>query len=163
MKQVQYRGMVAFDIPDNWQEDTDDDTAGLFYDDSEHGGLLQLSLTSADNPNPVTTDMLRAMLDSLTAAKTKTVETLPNGNVLMSYVTPNREDGQLRVIFFWIAASLIAPNAVRIANFSYTVQAAHAAGLGTQKTIAQLDKSIRNAVFTPLSQTSASLNVQTEA
>ena len=153
MKQVQYRGMVTFDIPDNWQEDTDDDTAGLYYDDNEHGGLLQLSLTTADNANPVTTDMLRSMLDSLTAAKTKTLETLSNGSVLMSYVTPNREDGQLRVIFFWILAGLAAPNSVRIANFSYTLPAAHAAGLGAQKTVAQLDKSVHNAVFTPLPST----------
>ena len=148
MKTVSYRdGLVTFEIPDNWIEDTDDETPGLFYEDVAEAGILQLSITTATNPNTVTTEMLTAMLDSLTKSKTKSLETLTNGNVALSYVTPSKEDEQLRVIFFWILGNLVPPNQARIATFSYTVLAANAAGFGTQRTIAQLDKSIRNAIF----------------
>ena len=157
MKQVCYRdGLVTFEIPDNWIEDTEDETAGMFYEDVAEAGILQLSITTATNPNPVTTELLTAMLDSLTKSKTKALEILPNGNVALSYITPNREGEQLRVIFFWIIGNPVPPNQARIATFSYTTLAANAVGFSTQRTVAFLDKSIRNAVFSP--QAAASLS-----
>ena len=148
MQKVAYRGgLVTFEIPDNWIADTEDETAGMFYEDAAEAGILQLVITTATNPNTVTTEMLTAMLDSLTRSKTKALETLPNGNVALSYVTTDKEDEQLRVLFFWIIGNPVPPNQARIATFSYTTLAANAAGFGTQRTVAMLDKSIRNAVF----------------
>ena len=155
MQTVTYRGgVVTFEIPDNWIEDTDDDEAGLFFEDSDDAGLMRLYITTASNPNAdtVTAEMLLPMLDSLTTSKTKTLETLPNGNALLSYVTKEKGDaqegdGQMRVIFFWIVGNPVPPNHARIANFSYTVLAANAVSFASQRIIAQLDGSIRNARF----------------
>ena len=148
-----YRGgVVTFEIPDNWIEETDtDDEAGLFYEDAEDAGLLRLYITTAHNPNAenLNAEMLVPMLDSLTTSKTKTVELLPNGNALLSYVTKEKGDGQLRVIFFWIIGNPVPPHHARIANFSYTVLAANAVSFGSQRLLAQLESSIRNARFSP--------------
>ena len=152
MKTVTYRsGVVTFEIPDHWIEDTDDDEAGLFYEDADDAGLMRLYITTASNPHAdnVTADMLLPMLDSLTTSKTKHLEILPNGNALLSYITKEKDDGPLRVIFFWVVGNPVPPSHARIANFSYTMLASHVVSPAAQRVVTQLENSIRNARFSP--------------
>jgi hypothetical protein len=150
MKTVTYRdGVVTFELPDNWVEETDDDGAGMYYEDADDTGLMRLSITTASNSNAdnVTAETLMPMLDTLTTSITKTLETLPNGNALLSYITQERGDGKLHVVFFWVVGNPVPPNHARIANFSYTMLATKVANPASQRTVTQLENSVRNAHF----------------
>lgn len=149
MQQMNYRNAVMFNVPDDWVEDVDlDDESGLYYEDVEDAGILRLSLFTVQNPNQVTSDMLAQVLDAMSDSKTKKLEILKNGNALLSYTTKARqEDGSLEILYVWIVGNPLPPHHARIANFSYTMEAAAALSAKTQNAVAMLENSIRSAEF----------------
>ena len=149
MQQMNFRNTVAFNIPDDWVEDVDlDDEAGLYYEDMADAGILRLSFSTAQNPNPVTSELLAQVLDAMSNSKTKKLEVLKNGNTLLSYTTKERqEDGSLDILYVWIVGNPLPPHHARIANFSYTVEAVNVLSAKTQNAVTMLEHSIRNAEF----------------
>ncbi len=149
MQQMIYRNAVTFSVPDDWVEDVDlEDESGLYYEDVEDAGILRLSLFTVQNPNQVTSDMLAQVLDAMSNSKTKKLEILKNGNALLSYTTKARqEDGSLEILYVWIVGNPLPPHHARIANFSYTMEAAAALSAKTQNAVAMLENSIRSAEF----------------
>lgn len=149
MQQMIYRNAVTFSVPDDWVEDVDlEDELGLYYEDVEDAGILRLSLFTVQNPNQVTSDMLAQVLDAMSNSKTKKLEILKNGNALLSYTTKARqEDGSLEILYVWIVGNPLPPHHARIANFSYTMEAAAALSAKTQNAVAMLENSIRSAEF----------------
>lgn len=148
MQQMNYRNAVTFAIPDDWVEDVDlDDESGLYYEDVEDAGILRLSLSTMQNPNPVTSELLAQALDAMSNSKTKKLEILPNGNALLSYTTKERQENGLHIIYVWIMGNPLPPHRARIANFSYTIEAAAALSAKTQNAVTMLERSLRNAEF----------------
>ena len=149
MQQMIYRNTVTFHVPDDWVEDVDlEDESGLYYEDVEDAGILRLSLFTVQNPNQVTSDMLAQVLDAMSDSKTKKLEVLKNGNALLSYTTKARqEDGSLEILYVWIVGNPLPPHHARIANFSYTMEAANALSAKNQNAVAMLENAIRGAEF----------------
>ncbi len=143
-KHVFYRGgLVVFSIPRDWIEEYEPEGGGMFFAEGEDTGTLRLNVTTFSSPRAITADSAREFLATLGLP----VETLQNGNALATRVTKTTDQGQKIVIYSWHLSGSLAPETIRLANFTYTVLASMTQSSATVNDLAFIEASIRHATF----------------
>jgi hypothetical protein len=146
VKRVRYRGgILEFEIPDDWTEESAAEGAA-YYRDRPGTGTLRLRTVTACPPETVQQRHVVEAAASSAQPEDPAPELLPNGNALRCYWREGVEGGVPVRVRYWQLASAAPPSTVRVAIFSYTVLPSESA----EAVLAMLDGEIRQAAFTSL-------------
>lgn len=147
-KQINYRGgLVVFALPVTWIEEYEPEGGGVFYAPGDDTGTLRLDVITAKSPNPVTSADSAGIL-----LKTgdSDVESLPTGSAIAKHVSREIDRGTPITIYWWSVASVVEPNHVRIASFSYSILSSQEQSKRTALDLSFLEQSIRDIRFSPV-------------
>ncbi|MEP2990925.1 MAG: hypothetical protein ABJN61_11680 [Flavobacteriaceae bacterium] len=146
-KEINYRGILKFVIPDNWIEEYDDTHGGSFYEDSELSGTFRVKLLSLTAPLEKGNLSVLDFLNDINAINSEAV-LLPNSNGFKKFKENTTESGHEINIFYWTIAQKLNKNKFRLANFSYTILTSQLHKRTTIEAIDFLSNQIVNAEFT---------------
>jgi hypothetical protein len=155
MKTIVYRdGVVTFRIPARWREEYSDIEGGTFYRDHPHSGTLRLSIVTAVSPKEAQSrsafDVLQGIANNLRNDGVEgTTKDRKDGNAVLKYEEAGSEQGMRLTIFYWIVANALPPRHVRVATFSYTINAGQRNQSQIQHDLEMLDAEIEAASFSP--------------
>lgn len=147
-KQINYRGgLVVFALPGTWIEEYEPEGGGVFYAPGDDTGTLRLDVITAKSPHPVTSADSAAVL-----LKTgdSDVESLPTGTAIAQHVSREVDRGTPITIYWWSVASVVEPDHVRIASFSYSILSSQEQSKRTALDVSFLEQSIRDIRFSPV-------------
>lgn len=167
LKTILYRGgLVSFEIPADWAEEYEEDGGGTFYSARPNAGTLYLSVITAKMDGGI--DASIASRQTITLAErsaaqevgtTPVVTALPNGSVV-SYFTcpgsragasslrcPGEDNGRPLTMHRWLLGAGLQPDVMRLASFTYAVEAAFDADAGNVADVEVIDAAIKRAVF----------------
>ena len=147
-RKINYRGGLAvFALPGTWIEEYEPEGGGVFYAPGDDTGTLRLDVITAKSPNPVTSADSAAVL-----LKTgdSNVESLPTGAAIAKHVSREVDRGTPITIYWWSVASVVEPDHVRIASFSYSILSSQEQSKRTALDLSFLEQSIRDIRFSPV-------------
>lgn len=148
MKNISYNGgVVEFSIPANWTENYDPDRGGIFCDPSPDSASLRLNMITAKSPAPITENSATEALKALKHFQSGHVESLPNGNALLTSSGPATEEGHQLHMFYWIVANPVKPDHIRVAIFTYTLLEGQQDQKRFKDEMSLLESEIRKASF----------------
>src|SRR5262245_38569515 len=146
MKTIRYRGgVVTFRIPAHWVEEYEEEGGGTFYDEDSDTGTLRLSTLLLSSNDPVTARTAWSILEGRKEPTKSDIIDLGKGNAMVRYVHEAEEDGVPLSIHYWEIANPVPPRHVRVALFSFTVDAAAAEDVVEQ--LALIDRELRHCEF----------------
>jgi hypothetical protein len=147
-KQINYRGgLVVFALPGTWIDEYEPEGGGLFYAPGDDTGTLRLDVITAKSPNPVTSADSGAILSRTGDSH---VESLPTGAAIAKHVSREVDRGTPITIYWWSVASVVEPDHVRIASFSYSILSSQEQSERTVLDLSFLEQSIRDIRFSPV-------------
>jgi hypothetical protein len=147
-KQINYRGgLVVFALPGTWTEEYEPEGGGVFYAPGDDTGTLRLDVITAKSPNPVTSADSGAVL---LKTGNSHVESLPTGAAIAKRVSREVDRGNPITIYWWLVASVVEPDHVRIASFSYSILSSQEQSERTALDLSFLEQSIRDIRFNPV-------------
>ncbi|WP_431122270.1 hypothetical protein [Flagellimonas flava] len=120
IKEIDYRGILKFNIPFDWVEEYDDEHGGTFYEDSPLSATLRLKLMTLHTPKGSFFKDAKSILDNI-IKKGSEAMLLPNDNALKMFFEQTVDSGHEITIYYWSLVQFLRPNHVRLSNFSYTV------------------------------------------
>ena len=170
MKDIAFAdGQIRFRVPASWVEGKEKDGSGAFFDESREAGTLRLKLmtfTSDDDlAGHIAFDELENAIEravvlckgtrieakhlpaSMDPEPGQKLEALPNGNALRSHREEAVANGERTLFHVWLLASIDPPHRMRLAVFSFTVTATDANDLDARRTVAAIEREIREAQF----------------
>jgi hypothetical protein len=148
LKKISYRGgVVEFFIPASWIEEYEKDGGGIFYDPSPDSATLRLNVITAKAPAPLKENSATETLKGLRQAQSGRIESLLNGNALLTYSKPATEAGHKLQMFYWMIANPVKPDHIRIATFSYTLLEGQQEQKRFKDELSLLESEIRKATF----------------
>jgi hypothetical protein len=149
LKTINYRGLLQFRIPASWTEASDKDGGGRYFaPGGGDTGVFRVSITSGTaQPGKAVDAIATSVLESYASQFGTLVQRLPSGMGMVSYDKSVEESGRPMVIRFWYLAQVILPNFLRIADFSYTLQAAVANDPRFIEERNLLDQEVKSAIF----------------
>ncbi|MGO4377661.1 hypothetical protein AB4Z19_05280 [Pseudoduganella sp. RAF19] len=147
-KQINYRGgLVVFALPGAWVEEYEPEGGGVFYAPGDDTGTLRLDVITAKSPHPVTSaDSASVLLKT----GDSDVESLPTGAAIAKHVSREVDRGTPITIYWWSVASVVEPDHVRIASFSYSILSSQEQSKRTALDLSFLEQSIRDIRFSPI-------------
>lgn len=149
-KRINYRGILRFEIPEDWIEEYDDEDGGTFYKDHPTSGTLRIKLISINIPENLSTKSTMSILNDLIPKKTSETILLPNKNAYNMFYEQLVENGTDITIYYWSLVQSIQLNKTRMANFSYTILSKEVSSERIQKEIEFVTQQIENAEFETL-------------
>ena len=120
---VRNGGIVRFVVPAAWVESQDDDGTPVYFAERENSGALRLSLTTFKSPTQVTEASAQEILVGLRGIAPDSIRVLPNGNAVATQTSRAEDDGTPIVTYWWYIANPVRPSHVRLAVFSFTIEA----------------------------------------
>ena len=148
LKEINFHsGVIKFKIPSNWKGEYGDDGKGAFYEDAPDTGTLRLNVITLEAPPDAKGNLLVLALSSIPGIDQENIEMLDNGNALAHAVQRTEEEGKKYTLYWWYLANHVAPNYVRMANYSYAILTSKENDRKTKKEIELLERQIKNAVF----------------
>jgi hypothetical protein len=149
LKEINFKGVIKFKIPSNWEEVYADNGKGIFYEDAPDAGTLRLDVITAEAPPDAKGNLLVLALSSLPGVDQEDIEILDNGNALLHVVDRSDERGTKFTLHWWHLANYVTPNYVRIASYSYAILTSKENSRKTKEALELLERQIKNAVFNP--------------
>jgi len=140
-------GWLRFRVPGTWKQEGAAGGALVFRDRSAESRTLRLELHTASWPDTVDEAAVAASFRGSLPEKDRSVEPLPNGNVLLKWLEPAREGGRDFVVYRWRLGRPRPPHEVRIAAFSLEVEAERARDVVVQADLAAIEREIRDAAL----------------
>ncbi len=138
-KDIRYmRGLVEFQIPDNWIAQYDEWDRGTYFEDSDDSGILRIDVSTLNSKALLDQNSTVDLLIALDEDSTGEFSALPNGNALHSYTQQVAEGEYELLIYWWVVAKVIDPHHLRLANFSYTILASMQEESGTKAVLSAL-------------------------
>lgn len=148
LKKISYNGgVVEFSIPANWMEEYDQDGQGTFYNPSPDSAPLHLNMITAKSPAPITENSATEILKSLKKSQSGRVESLPNGNALLTYSESATAEGHQLHMCYWMISNPVKPDHIRVAIFSYTLVEGQQDQKRFKDEMSLLESEIRKASF----------------
>ena len=145
-KEIDYRGILKFNIPSNWIEEYDDEHGGTFYEDSPLSGTLRLKLMTLNTPKDSFFKDASSILDDIVTKGPESI-LLPNHNALKMFVEQTVDSGHEITIHYWSLVQFLQPSRVRLSNFSYTVLTNRLGIESVRKEIDFITKEVENAEY----------------
>jgi hypothetical protein len=148
MKTVNYqRGLVSFDIPAHWREDTDPAGSARFYDDSDDTGTMRLNVLSFGRKTSQTIeDTARDVF------RDQPYEMLPGKLPMRHALTMEDEGGESLQVHRWDVLVAVSPQQWRLVCFGYTGLASAEGEARTQEEFRIVDHAVRTARYASATQ-----------
>jgi hypothetical protein len=140
-------GLLRFHMPATWVQEPAAGGAMIFRDRSAERRTLRLELQTASWPETVDQPTLVKSFGGSLPEKDRSVESLPNGNVLMKWVDQSRDGARVFVVYRWRLGRPRPPHEVRIAAFSFAVEVEGARDVVVQSDLAAIEREIREAAL----------------
>ena len=115
------RGLLSFEIPDTWLEETERDGRRIYFYPSEESGTLRVHVLTFQAPNGQMMKSPAEYIALTEKADRRSIRTLPNGLALGESIFRTVEDGDRITLYWWYLSEVTEPSLSRIAMFSYTV------------------------------------------
>ena len=115
------RGLLSFEIPDSWVEETEPDGRRIYFYPSEESGTLRVHVLTFQAPNGKGMKTPAEYIALTEKADRRSIRTLPNGLALGESISRTLEDGEKITLYWWYLSEVTEPSLSRIAMFSYTV------------------------------------------
>lgn len=143
-------GLLTLDIPDSWTQESEEDEVGVLYSDAADAGVLRIRARTYHNPTqPVTPEAVSALLtgmaERLVPDQKNDVETLPNENMLLTYIQTFPDDAPPLVVASWLVGIARPPHSVQMFSYTYTVPGQFAATKATIEELELVEEAIRGA------------------
>ena len=133
-KEIYYRGGIAiFPLPKDWIEAYEPSGGGTFYNDVPNSGTLRLNVLGFENPDGVTIP--------------PNFEPFRDGLYLRTSKERFVEDGDDCILLSWQIGFPVGEFHFRIANFTYTIEAAMFRGEQAQYEISVVKTVLKMAEF----------------
>ena len=142
-------GRLTFSLPSSWLVQAEDDGAFLFYEDLPESGTLRLNLIEQQTADGqlANSRAIADLLQGLPDTEGAEVEILSGGRVLLTHRQTAEEQGTPLVVQFWLLATSVGPSDVKVAAFSFALDADKLNAEANQSALALLDEQIRLAQF----------------
>jgi hypothetical protein len=141
------RGQLRFRVPGAWVSEKEEDGTDAFYGGDGKGGVLRVKVMTFTSPDLLTPRVALSELEAMEPQPGQTLEPLPNGNALRAHREELDADGDRTTLHVWMLASIDAPHRMRLAVFSFAALAGDLDDLTARRTVAALDREIRQARF----------------
>lgn len=145
MRRVNHRGVVSFRVPSHWAEEPGEERVRYFDEDGE--GSLELSVVTFRSDDPVDDDTLTELLGGRADETGGELLRLPSGDVCLHYESHAGDGDDEVVIWRWEVGTLVRPNHVRVAAFSYAVDAEAVDDEGVMETLGVLRRELTACAF----------------
>jgi hypothetical protein len=151
VKTYQYSGRsLTIAIPESWTQELEDDEVGVFYSDAEDSGVLRVRSRIYHNPTQSVSPeavaaLLNGMAERLVPDQKNDVETLPNDNMLLTYIQTFPDDAPPLVVASWLVGMADPPHSVHMFSWTYTVPGQFAATKATIEELELVEEAIRGA------------------
>ena len=141
------RGLLSFEIPDSWVEETEPDGRRIYFYPSEESGTLRVHVLTFQAPESKTMKTPAEAIALAEKTDRRSIRTLPNGHALGESISRTLEDGEKITLYWWYLCEVTEPSLTRIAMFSYTVPTSGEGSPGVVDEVNFLRRSIENAKF----------------
>jgi len=145
-KQINYRGILEFQLPADWVEEYDDNLGGTFYEDDPLSGTLRLNLMTLRAPSGELFEDASVILDNIIPKGSDSI-LLSNNNAFKMFYEQTTESDHEITINYWSLLNYQEPNHVRLANFSYTILNSRLELDSVRKEIDFITEKIKEAEF----------------
>ncbi|MGL4553848.1 MAG: hypothetical protein ACRC33_22040 [Gemmataceae bacterium] len=115
MKAVDHDRMLTFFLPKEWEEDTDEDDAPVYFDPQDEENYLSVATQLFTSEGEIPDDQPRRCLESVAEQEGVEVEDWPGGRAAVHYVG---EDDGMRV-WTWALCGPVGPRKLGLAVFSH--------------------------------------------
>lgn len=145
-------GSVTFAIPESWTDELEEDEVGVFYSDAPDAGVLRVRSKTFYNPRQTVTgeavaELLLGMAKRLVPEDDHETETLPDGNLLLTYLQTFPDDSPPIVVASWLVGVPTPPHHVQVVSYTYTVPGQFAATPATIEELELVELAIREAEY----------------
>lgn len=137
-------GLFRFRLPAVWSGGFEGSVRASF--DCGSGRRLRLELLTLEQPQ-ASQQTLEDSLGAMRPEPERSLETLPNGKLLLKYLETRGQRPSQQIVFCWQLAGLLSTPQPRIAAFAFSVPAEQAGEVYVQADLALLDREIRAATF----------------
>jgi hypothetical protein len=143
MKTVNYRGgLVSFEIPSQWSEDTDTAGSTRFFEDGDDTGTMRLNLLTFERKESQTLEeTAREVFHG------QPYELLPGQLPMRHALTVQDEGGESLHVHRWDVLVAVSPQQWRLVCFGYTGLASSAAEARMQEELRAVDHAVRTARY----------------
>ncbi|MBC2844628.1 hypothetical protein [Winogradskyella flava] len=149
-KLINYRGIISFELPEDWIEEYDDNNGGAFYEDLPNSGTLRVRLISIKVPQSSNNIYATDVLNDFSSNKESKAILLTNKNAYNMFYEQVKENEIDITVYYWSLVQSIQYNKTRLANFSYTILTEELDKKHIKLEIDFLTSQIENAIFEPL-------------
>jgi hypothetical protein len=142
-------GVLRFRVPASWRQSEDPAGGSLFHgvDDAQGPGLLRARVMTFTSEARLSPRVARAELEALAPEPDQRIETLKNGSALRTHrESVEAPEGTIR-LHVWMLSSVEPPNRLHLAVFSYVLGGDRDHDPTARRTLAALDREIRDARF----------------
>jgi hypothetical protein len=149
MKTVNYRGgLVSFEIPSHWTEDSDLAGSARFFEDAVDSGTMRLNLLTFERKDSRTLDQAASEV-----FHNEPYELLAGQLPMRHSLTAEDEEGELLHVHRWDVLVAVSPQLWGLVCFGYTGLASSAGEAHMQQEIRAVDHAVRTARYVTAPQT----------
>lgn len=136
--------LLRFRLPAAWSGGFEGSVTASF--DCGSGRRLRLELLTLEQPQ-ASRQTLADSLGAMRPEPERSLETLPDGKLLLKYLEARGQAPNQQIVFTWHLACLLPSQQAGMAVFAFSVPAEQAGEVFVQADLALLDREIRAAAF----------------